>query len=165
METDSTAPELAMALALATARLRARLRSEQAEVTTGQTMSQLSVLGRVSEAGTTTASELAKAEHVRQQSIAETVSALKRQGLLAGRPDPSDGRKALLSLTEAGEDLVRSIVEHRGAWLARALDAHVTPAERAVLAQATHIMFRLADCAPLGEVPPVRERDAGALGR
>ncbi len=143
-----------MALSLATARLRARLRSEQAEVTTGQNMSQLSVLGRISEAGTTTASELAKAEHVRQQSIAETVAGLKRQGLVYSRPDPSDGRKALLSLTESGADLVRSIVEHRGAWLARALDAHVTAAERAVLAQATEIMFRLADCPPLREAPP-----------
>jgi DNA-binding MarR family transcriptional regulator len=127
-------------------RLRARLRLEQASVTTGQTLSQLSVLGRIDATGPTTASALAQAEHVRAQSIAETVAALKRDGLVEGRPDPSDGRKTLLTVTAAGRRLIGSIVDARGAWLARAIEQHVTEPEREVLAQATEILARLADC-------------------
>ncbi|BBG02594.1 DNA-binding MarR family transcriptional regulator [Pseudonocardia autotrophica] len=126
-------------------RLRARLRLEQASVTTGQTMSQLSVLGRIGDSGPVTASELAQAEHVRAQSIAETVTTLKKQGLVEARPDPADGRKSLLSVTSAGRQLIDSIVDVRGAWLARAIEQHVTPDEREILAQATEILSRVAD--------------------
>ena len=140
------APALAVQLGLAMTRLRSRLRLEQASVTTGQTMSQLSVLGRIAASGTITASALAQAEHVRAQSIAETVTVLRKQGLVEAGPDPSDGRKTLLSVTAAGRRLVDSIVDLRGAWLARAIEQHVTAEERDVLARATDILSRLADC-------------------
>jgi DNA-binding MarR family transcriptional regulator len=127
-------------------RLRSRLRLEQASVTTGQTMSQLSVLGRIGESGPITASALAQAEHVRAQSIAETVTTLKKQGLVKSSADPDDGRKMLLSVTPAGRRLIDSIVDLRGAWLARAIEQHVTSDERQVLSQATEILLRVADC-------------------
>jgi DNA-binding MarR family transcriptional regulator len=127
-------------------RLRSRLRLEQSSVTTGQTMSQLSVLGRIGESGPITASALAQAEHVRAQSIAETVTTLKKQGLVKSSADPDDGRKMLLSVTPAGRRLIDSIVDLRGAWLARAIEQHVTSDERQVLSQATEILLRVADC-------------------
>lgn len=137
---------LAVELGLAMTRLRSRLRLEQASVTTGQTMSQLSVLGRIGENGPTTASALAQAEHVRAQSIAETVSTLKKQGLVEAKPDPADGRKSLLSVTAAGRRLIDSIVDLRGAWLARAIEQQVSAEERDVLARAAGILSRVADC-------------------
>lgn len=142
--TDASA--LAIQLGLAMTRLRSRLRLEQASVTTGQTISQLSVLGRIGDSGPITASALAQAEHVRAQSIAETVTTLKKQGLVDARPDPTDGRKSLLSVTAAGQRLIDSIVDLRGAWLARVIEQHVTAEEREVLAQATEILSRVADC-------------------
>jgi DNA-binding MarR family transcriptional regulator len=139
------APALAVQLGLAMTRLRSRLRLEQVSVTTGQTMSQLSVLGRIGEGGPITASALAQAEHVRAQSIAETVTVLKKQGLVEARPDPTDGRKSLLSVTADGRRLIDSIVDLRGAWLARAIEQNVGDDEREVLAQAAEIMLRVAD--------------------
>ncbi|MCE0767790.1 MarR family transcriptional regulator [Pseudonocardia kujensis] len=127
-------------------RLRSRLRLEQASVTTGQTMSQLSVLGRIADSGPITASALAQAEHVRAQSIAETVATLKKQGLVEANPDPTDGRKSLLSVTADGRRLIDSIVDLRGAWLARAIEQDVTAEEREVLAAAAEILSRVADC-------------------
>ena len=109
-----------------------------------RSLSQLSIIGRIDEAGTTTVAELARIEHIRQQSVSELVAALRRQGLVQGRPDPTDGRRALLSLTAAGHEMVKSIVLHRGAWLAQALDATVSDEEREILAKAAPIMNRLA---------------------
>lgn len=139
-------PALALALGIALTRLRARLRSEQASVTTGLTMSQLSVLGRLEQLGPATASAIAQAEHVRAQSVAETVAVLRRQGLVVGQPDPSDGRKVLLSLTDEGVRLVAAVVHLRDAWLARAIERHTTQAERDVLAEAAEVLARLAAC-------------------
>jgi DNA-binding MarR family transcriptional regulator len=141
-------PNLPMDLSLAATRLRARLHAEQSVVTSKQTLSQLSVLGRVAEAGEVTAGALAKIEHIRQQSVSEIVAALRRQGLVTSRVDPTDRRRALLSVTDAGGALVEAIVQHRSAWLARALDSNVSDAERTILAAAAMIMQRLAACDP-----------------
>jgi DNA-binding MarR family transcriptional regulator len=146
VETKIPTSVLAMELALAMSRLRSRLRNEQAAVTTGRNMSQLSVLGRISDMGPVAASALAQAEHVRQQSISETVAALRKDGLVRGDPDPSDGRKTLLTLTPAGKELVESIVESRGSWLARAIEQQASEPERELLAAATAVLSRLADC-------------------
>lgn len=145
-DVSNPAPALAIRIGLAMTRLRSRLRREQATAAGGLTMSQLSLLGRLGEIGPATASALAQAEHVRAQSVAETVTVLRRQGLVDGQPDPSDGRKILLSLTPAGRSLVASIAHLRDAWLARVLERHVTPAEREILDQAATILDRIADC-------------------
>ncbi|MFF3573916.1 MarR family winged helix-turn-helix transcriptional regulator [Nocardia jiangxiensis] len=144
-------PVLALNIGLATTRLRSRLRHEQTRVTTGQTMSQLSVLGRIRADGPITASSLARAEHVRAQSIAETIATLKKQGLVEASRDLADGRKTLLSVTESGRRMVDSIVDLRGAWLARVIEKTISPGEREVLAEAMEILLRVADCR-LGEL-------------
>lgn len=62
--------------------------------------------------------ELAQAEHVRRQSMAETVAALRAGGLVSAAKDPNDGRKSLFSATPAGADLCERIPAAREAWLA-----------------------------------------------
>src|SRR5580693_3821312 len=83
-------------------RLRARLRSETAPTEMSATWSQLTTLGRIIAEGPTTTSALAQAEHVRRQSMAETIAALRADGLVTAEPDPSDGRKTLITVTEQG---------------------------------------------------------------
>src|ERR1700743_670250 len=73
------------------------------------TWAQLTTLHRIAAEGPTTVSALANAEHVRPQSMAETVAALRRDGLVAAKPDPTDGRKTLMSITAAGRKLSSSI--------------------------------------------------------
>jgi DNA-binding MarR family transcriptional regulator len=125
-------------------RMRARLRREQSALT-DRSLSQLAVLGRIAEEQPITATEVAAAEHVRQQSVAETVATLRTQGLIDGNPDPRDRRKLLLSLSVRGQEYVESIQAYRGAWLARAIDLHLTADERETLAKAVELMARLAD--------------------
>ncbi len=114
--------------------------------TDGWSASQLSTLARLIDLGPTTASALAHHEHVRPQSIAETVASLKAGGLVVTEQDPRDGRKILLSATPAGRRVVTSISATRQAWLAHAIEATVPTGERATLAQTIDLLTRLAAC-------------------
>jgi DNA-binding MarR family transcriptional regulator len=140
--TDAGAASVELTLAMT--RLRARLRSESRSAE-GWTTSQLSALARIVREGPVTASALAVAEHVRPQSIAEIVAALKAGGLVAATPDPSDGRKTLLSATAAGRKLVRSVTELREAWLTRAIEAVVDDSRRRSLMEAIALLTSLAE--------------------
>jgi DNA-binding MarR family transcriptional regulator len=138
-------PQVASELTMAMTRLRARLRLESSAPVRSWTWSQLSTLRRIIEHGPTTAAALAQIEHVRPQSIAETLAALKADGLVATAPDPADGRKSLLTATARGHEVSDSVIAQREEWLTRALDATTTPAERQLLAKAAAILTKLAD--------------------
>jgi DNA-binding MarR family transcriptional regulator len=135
----------AVGLGLAIQRVRARMRAESTS-STGWTISQLSTLSRIIERGPMTASALAQLEHVRPQSIAEIVNALKADGLVGTKPAAADGRKVMLSATAAGRELIRAVTASRQAWLAQAIDAVVRPHELPILAQAIDLLNRLAEC-------------------
>jgi len=138
---------IATELMTAMTRLRARLRSESTPGDMRWTWSQLAALGRIAVEGPTTMTVLAQAEHVRRQSMAETVAALRADGLVESRPDPSDGRKTLLAATQKGRELVETIPATREAWLGFAMDSTLSRDERQTLRQAAAIMSRLADSA------------------
>jgi DNA-binding MarR family transcriptional regulator len=144
-EPTDDAGKAAIELGLAVKRLRARLRAEST-TDAGWTISQLSTLSWLVNDGPMTASGLAQIEHVRPQSIAEIVAALKDGGLVVAKPDPTDGRKSLLRASPAGRRLIASVSASREAWLAHAIEAVVEPGERAGLAAAIELLHRLADC-------------------
>src|SRR5262245_15816653 len=120
-------------LAVAIARLRKRLREEGRLTTSGLSVTQLSVLTRIVEDGPTTAARLAGDEHVSQQAIAQTVAALKAEGLVVTRPDPGDGRKTLIEASDEGGRLGTALDDSRVQWLVHAIDAVVAPEERETL--------------------------------
>ena len=134
----------AMRLAMAVTRLRARIRIESGLRSTGIPISQVAVLARIIEEGPTTAAALAAAEHVTQQAIAQSLATLEKRGLVAKTRDPGDGRKSLVTATEPGHALLERIDASREAWLSRAIDAAVTPDERAALETTIEILQRIA---------------------
>lgn len=136
-----TATELMKAMT----RLRARLRSESAPTEMEWTWSQLTTLGRIVAEGPTTMSELAHAEHVRRQSMAETVAALRAHDLVTAAQDPDDGRKTLITATAKGRSLLETIPAAREAWLAAAITKALGPGEEQALLKAAAIMNRIAD--------------------
>ena len=142
---EGLANETAAELSMAMTRLRARLRRESAPDEMPWTWSQLTTLGRVVEEGPTTTSALAEAEHVRRQSMAETLAVLRAHGLIVADPDPSDGRKTLISATPVGRELMAGIPAARTAWLTAALRSELQPEEQQMLLKAAAIMNRLAD--------------------
>src|ERR1700709_2051289 len=114
MATKPQAAPLASDLRVVLGQLIRRLRSEHRF-----SLSQGSVLGRPAREGAQSVSDLAFAERVRPQSMAQTVTDLESDGLVARAPDPDDGRRALVSLTEAGLTELREDRLRREGWLAR----------------------------------------------
>jgi DNA-binding MarR family transcriptional regulator len=146
VDRDVTVSQAAVELGMATYRLRARLRAESVAATAGWTISQISAMVRVINEGPITVSALAQAEHVRPQSMTDTVVALKAKDLVVAKQDPTDGRKTLLSATAKGRRLVRSVGKSREAWLAQAIEAVLDPEEVQDLLRAVEILNRLAEC-------------------
>jgi DNA-binding MarR family transcriptional regulator len=134
-----------MRLLQAIARLRARARTETGTQNTGLSLSQITILARVVKEGPQTASELAQAEHVSQQAIAQSLTVLKTQKLVRVKPDPNDRRKGLIEATPAGHRVRDSVANARAGWLARAIASVVGRDERATLAAAIDLLERLAD--------------------
>jgi DNA-binding MarR family transcriptional regulator len=122
-------------------RLRKRLRQE---ANLGDfSFNQLQVVLRLEREGPATVSALAKAEGMRPQSMSETVALLKTAGLLAGTPDPADGRQTLIALTPACERSLRANRSAREDWLFHAIRQKLAPAEQAQLAAACGLLQRL----------------------
>jgi DNA-binding MarR family transcriptional regulator len=135
---------IAVSLAVAVARFRSRLREEAGIGSTGLSITQLAVVGRVIKEGPTTAAALSAAEHVSQQAIGQTLQALKRGGLVRAKPDPNDGRKSLIVATPEARRLHATLYNAREAWLNRALDATLDDSEKATLLAAIELLERLA---------------------
>jgi DNA-binding MarR family transcriptional regulator len=148
--------DAAVELALALKRLRARLRAE-ASPAEGWTLSQLSALRHLVREGPTTASGLARAEHVRPQSMAAIVTTLREGDLVTASPDPDDGRKTLLRATAAGRRLVKARSESREAWLARAIEGLEQQGGAGALIPAITLLNALADWG-VDDAPLVRRR-------
>ncbi|MFC9284480.1 MarR family winged helix-turn-helix transcriptional regulator [Streptomyces collinus] len=139
---DEDGVALAAGLRLAMGRIVRRLR--QAHAVGDLTLSGVSVLARLAAAGPDSPGSLAELERVRPQAMATTLAGLEQRGLVGRTPDAADGRRAIVSITEAG----RLVLEERRSEsvdrLARALD-EFTPEERAALRAAMPLLDRLAD--------------------
>ncbi|WP_089408887.1 MarR family winged helix-turn-helix transcriptional regulator [Granulicella rosea] len=108
------------------------------------TSSQIAVILRLEKDGPATVSSLARAEGMRPQSMSAVIAPLEEMGFVAGSADPNDGRKTLMSLTEACE---RSIEDGRAArqdWLAQAIQQKLSPQEQKQVSTAIHLLARLA---------------------
>jgi DNA-binding MarR family transcriptional regulator len=103
-----------------------------------------SALARLERSGPATSSALAKEEQISPQSMGATLAALEARGLVARQPDPDDGRRAVLTLTGAGQQVLRDKRSARVAQLAAALSGAFSPAEVLQLKAAAPLLERLA---------------------
>lgn len=124
-------------------RLRRQLREVSA--TGDLTPSQTSLLSRLDRDGAASASDLAAAERVRPQSVAVQLTALDELGLIERHPDPTDGRRQLITLSGAGVERLSGDRQARQEWLTRAIDERFSDDERRTLLDALALLDRLAD--------------------
>jgi len=103
------------------------------------------VLGRLERDGPSTTSALAAGERMRPQSMAQVVGELLEDGLVARRPDPTDGRRILVEITPRGLEALRDDRERRAGWLATAIEDELDPGEQADLLRAVPLLRRLAE--------------------
>lgn len=90
---------------------------------------------------------LARAEGVRPQSMSAIISALESAGLVRREPDPNDGRKTILSLTDSARQQFVTGRLAKEDWLSGALRSELSPTEVAELGAALRLLRRLANSA------------------
>src|ERR1017187_9895957 len=142
MSQDPDAGQVAAALRVSIGLLLRRLR--QGRVGGEVPFAESAALGRLDRSGPATPSGLAKREQISPQSMGATLAALQARGLIERRPDPRDGRRAVLSVTGAGHDVLRDKRNARTEQLAQALSTGFTQAELKQLIAAAPLLERLA---------------------
>ena len=120
-----------------------RLRQTQA-LEGDLTSSEISAMARLDRTGPTTAAELARLERISPQSMGATVASLEARDIVVRSPDPGDGRRAILSLSEDGRDLLRRRRSARSEMLSEVLAAGFSRAELKQLQAAAPLIERLA---------------------
>ncbi|MEW2583536.1 MarR family winged helix-turn-helix transcriptional regulator [Streptomyces virginiae] len=136
---SSEAAAIAAELRIAMGRLIRRVKDED-RIPLGQA----AVLGALDRNGPMTTSDLAADQRVRPQSMARAVGLLMEQDLVTRRPHPTDGRKSLVELSDAGRTALEAERGRRAGWLAQAIEAELTEEERALLARSAALLERLA---------------------
>jgi DNA-binding MarR family transcriptional regulator len=132
----------ASALFVSVGLLHRRLR--QVSVPGDLTFSEIAALARLERCGPVTAADLARQEQISPQSMGATLGGLEDDGLVARGADPRDGRRVVLSITDAGARALATRREARVEQLAAALSTFTKTELRALLAAAP-LIERLAD--------------------
>ncbi|MFB9832630.1 MarR family winged helix-turn-helix transcriptional regulator [Actinoallomurus acaciae] len=142
MTDDPGMEDVAAALLVSMSMFRRRMR--QVPVQEELTLPETAALSRLDRSGPTTASAMARAEQISPQSMGATLGALESRGLVDRRPDPEDGRRVVLSVTEAGRALLRDKRTARIRQIAQVLAGEFTPEEQRHLMAAAPLIERLA---------------------
>jgi DNA-binding MarR family transcriptional regulator len=142
MSRNSAPNEVAGALRVSIGLLVRRLR--QAKADGDLTLPESTALARLDRGGPTTSAALSKVEQISPQSMGATLSGLENRGLIRRRPDPADGRRILLSLTEAGMKVLRNQRDAGTEHMARVLSREFSSPELEQLMGAAQLIERLA---------------------
>ncbi|MCX4617501.1 MarR family winged helix-turn-helix transcriptional regulator [Streptomyces mirabilis] len=120
-------------------------RVRQVPVEGGLTMPERTALSHLDRSGPTTSSALAREVQITAQAMGATLSALQARGLVERRRDPNDGRRVVLTVTDAGLQALKNKRNARTELIARALTGGTfTPTELEQLAAAAPLLERLA---------------------
>ena len=141
-ETSPSPSPTQTALDLRTVVARLLRRFREAGADDALTPSQASALARLGKGGVSTVSALAAAERVRPQSMAATVEALEGAGFVTRSPDPSDGRRQIIDLTDAGWAGIEGQKDAAAAWLEHAL-TELDPADLRAVSAAMAVLERI----------------------
>jgi DNA-binding MarR family transcriptional regulator len=108
----------------------------------GLSATSLIVLSRLHRGGEMTPTLLASLDKMQPQSLTRVLAALEERELIRRVPDPGDGRRVPVRITQAGRLVLREDSRLREAWLAQALEK-LSPTEREVLRLAADLMQRM----------------------
>jgi DNA-binding MarR family transcriptional regulator len=137
-DTDRIAAALFASVSLLVRRIR------QVPTEGGLTMPERQALSGLDRGGPATSSELARQAQITAQAMGTTLSALQARGLVERRPDPEDGRRVILTVTDTGRQELSDKRNARTELLSRVLAGAFTPAELEQLAAVAPLLERLA---------------------
>ena len=137
---------LASGLRISVSRLARRLRAERAahglHVLSELSDTQMGALATLERHGAMTPGELADHEKVQPPSMTRVIAVLEQRNLVTRAAHATDKRQVMLTVTDAGRELVHQSRRVRDAWLAQRL-RELTPQERAKLRAAAPILEKL----------------------
>jgi DNA-binding MarR family transcriptional regulator len=144
IEDEPTAEDLAAAT---TIRRGATSLASRARVQRRGTLSlnQTAVLGILTRTGALTPTEIADRMNLSLQALTRTLASLQEAGSVTRMPDPGDRRQSMVAITEIGRSALRAEMRPRDLWMARVIQAELTPAERDLLVIAARLMERLSE--------------------
>ncbi len=143
--TDEHVAKAARRLRLLTHTLTSHMRAEARGTAADELgRQQQSVLYRVKRDGPIAITDLAAAEYVRHQSMAQIIAALRSKELVEATSDPEDRRRVLVRITPDGESLIQANFAQREQWLQGALTSALTPEELDRVVEALDLLERVA---------------------
>jgi DNA-binding MarR family transcriptional regulator len=137
-EVQATAAAVHLAISLFTRRAR---ESRSGELS----LPERTVLSRLDRNGPDTAASLARWEEISPQSMGATMAALESRGFVRRAPDPTDGRRVILTITEEGVSVVRASRGELTDRIAAVLGERFTPDEVELIRSAAPLIERLAE--------------------
>ncbi|MGH3524275.1 MAG: MarR family winged helix-turn-helix transcriptional regulator [Mycobacterium sp.] len=136
---------LASDLSLAVMRLARQLRFRRPQ--SPVSLSQLSALATLEKEGPMTPGALAIRERVRPPSMTRVVASLADLGFVDRVAHPDDGRQVLVSVSDAGAELMEAERRASQEWLAQRLE-RLTSADRDTLREAADLILAVVDESP-----------------
>ena len=131
---DNSQLEYVTDLRTALTRLIKKLRKESV---TGQQLSltERSTLALLQQYKQMQPTELAAMEKITNQSMSQILNHLLQDGYITRTVSNTDRRKAIISLSAAGEQILKQVRSERDQWLAQAIAATCTAHEQEMLKQ------------------------------
>lgn len=139
---DPQSLETAQRFRLNVDRLRRTLR--RIETVEGLGRTHEAVLSLLFRQGSLSIADLARREQMRPQSMGSVVGDLVTRELVDKAPDPTDGRRDLIRLTEAGQRVLDTVNRVRDRDLALLMDTDLSAEERETLRAGVELMERVA---------------------
>ncbi|MGU3652401.1 Rv0880 family HTH-type transcriptional regulator [Mycolicibacterium sp. A43C] len=140
--TDDVDARLPSDLSLAVIRLARQLRFRRPD--SPVSLSQLSALATLVKEGPITPGALAARERVRPPSMTRVIASLVDLGFVDRIAHPDDRRQVLVSVSQAGMELIEAERRASREWLQQRLD-ELTADERATLLAAADLMLAIVD--------------------
>ncbi|MEC3978462.1 MarR family winged helix-turn-helix transcriptional regulator [Amycolatopsis sp. H20-H5] len=154
----------AEAVRWAVSRLSSRLRAQQSGGELPLTRVAASVLANLRHGGPLTVTALAAIEGLQPQSLTRVLHTLTAEGRVSRSPDDHDRRAQRLAITSAGRAALDVHVRDGNRWLAGAMDAALTPAEREIVRVAAGLLLQVAEHDGDGEGDGDDDGDAAGRG-
>ncbi|QHG80672.1 Rv0880 family HTH-type transcriptional regulator [Rhodococcus rhodochrous] len=135
-DTRALAGDLSLAVVRLTRHLRGRRSDSRVSLT------QISAMATLAQEGAMTPGALAARERVQPPSMTRVIASLHELGLVERTPHPTDGRQIIVTLSEAGSELLADEAQAREVWLTERLDK-LDPDSLATLRDAVGILTAL----------------------
>ncbi|MGN9837083.1 MarR family winged helix-turn-helix transcriptional regulator [Nonomuraea sp. H19] len=146
--TDTTSPRPSLLYVVKQIELAARSRMDELLKPAGITALQYTALTVLRRRDGLSSAQLARNSFVTAQSMADMITSLERRGLISRRRDPANRRALLISLTDAGHELLTAYDEEMDALEARMLSGLTQPQRRDLETYLNRCRTALSDLPP-----------------